>query len=92
MSQVTIYLDEDTLQAVRAAAARAHISVSKWFAQFAEAEKASLSADRHKFWQEIDALRGPDPATEDRLLDYLTNPRCRDADLGVDARRISFDD
>ena len=92
MSQVTIYLDDDTLQAAKAAAARAHISVSKWFSQFAEAEKASLSANRQKFWQEIDALRGPDPAPEDETLDYLTQPHCRDADLGVDGRRVSFDD
>ena len=38
MSQVTIYLEEDTLAAAKAAAARTHMSVSKWFAQFAEAE------------------------------------------------------
>ena len=39
MSQVTIYLEEDTLVAAKTAAARAQISVSKWFAQFAEAER-----------------------------------------------------
>ena len=89
MSQVTIYLDDDALRAVKAAAARAQISVSKWFAQFAEAEKASLSADRYKFWQEIDTLRGSEP---DEALDELLHPTRRDADLGVDARRISFDD
>ena len=42
MSQVTIYLEDDALQAVKAAAARSRISVSKWFAQFAEVEKANL--------------------------------------------------
>lgn len=88
MSQVTIYLEEESLQAVKAAAARAQMSVSKWFAQFAEAEKASLSADRQKFWQEIDQLRGPEP---DPALDELLDPIRRDADLGVDARCVSFD-
>ena len=88
MSQVTIYLEDDALQAVKAAAARAHISVSKWFAQFAEAEKASLSADRQKFWQEIDRLR---PAATDEPLDFLLDSRLRDADLGHDAARVDFD-
>ncbi len=88
MSQVTIYLEDDALQAVKAAAARAHISVSKWFAQFAEAEKASLSADRQKFWQEIDHLR---PAVEDEPLDFLLDTHLRDADLGSDAARVAFD-
>ena len=88
MSQVTIYLEDDALQAVKAAAARAHISVSKWFAQFAEAEKASLSADRQKFWREIDRLR---PAAEDEALDFLLDRSRRDADLGTDASRVAFD-
>lgn len=88
MSQVTIYLEDDALQAVKAAAARAHISVSKWFAQFAEAEKASLSADRQKFWQEIDRLR---PTAEEESLDFLLDPSRRDADLGHDAPRAAFD-
>ena len=88
MSQVTIYLEDDALQAVKAAAARAHISVSKWFAQFAEAEKASLSADRQKFWQEIDRLR---PPATDESLEFLLDSRLRDADLGRDAARVDFD-
>lgn len=58
MSQVTIYIKDDALQAAKLAAAYAHISVSKWFAQFAEAEKVNLHADRERFWQEIDRLRG----------------------------------
>ena len=88
MSQVTIYLEDDALQAVKAAAARAHISVSKWFAQFAEAERASLSADRQKFWQEIDRLR---PSSEEESLDFLLDTSRRDADLGHDAARAAFD-
>ena len=88
MSQVTIYLEDDALQAVKAAAARAHISVSKWFAQFAEAEKASLSADRQKFWQEIDRLR---PSHQEESLDFLLDTSRRDADLGTDANRVAFD-
>lgn len=88
MSQVTIYLEDDALQAVKAAAARSRISVSKWFAQFAEVEKANLTADRQHFWQEIDRLRSPE---DDDVLEYLLTPGCRDGDLGVDARRISFD-
>ena len=71
MPQVTIYLEDDALEAVKAAAARAHISVSKWFAQFAEAERASLSADRQKFWQEIDRLR---PSSEEESLGSCAPP------------------
>lgn len=88
MSQVTIYLEDDALQAVKAAAARAHISVSKWFAQFAEAEKTKLSADRQQFWQEIDRLR---PSSPEEPLDFLLDPRQRDTDLGQDSMRVAFD-
>lgn len=88
MSQVTIYLEDDTLQAAKAAAARAHMSLSKWFAQFAEAEKASLMADRQKFWNQLDALRQGEPEDD---LDFLLDPQQRHADLGVDAPRAPFD-
>jgi hypothetical protein len=39
MSQVTIYLDDESEKAARAAAAAANLSLSRWFAQFAEREK-----------------------------------------------------
>ncbi|KAF1047050.1 hypothetical protein [Xylophilus sp.] len=88
MSQVTIYLEEDTLAAAKAAAARAQMSVSKWFAQFAEAEKARLAADRQKFWNEIDALRQPG---EDDGLDFLLDPKRRYEGLGEDVPRVPFE-
>ena len=88
MSQVTIYLEEETLAAAKAAAARAQMSVSKWFAQFAEAEKARLGIDRQQFWAEIDAMREPG---EDDGLDFLLDPERRYADLGEDAPRESFE-
>ena len=50
MSQVTIYLEEDTLAAAKAAAARAQMSVSKWFAQFAEAEKQKARPELGRFF------------------------------------------
>lgn len=88
MSQVTIYLEDDTLQAAKVAAARAHLSLSKWFAQFAEAEKVRLMADRQTFWQQLDAMREGTPEEE---LDFLLDPGQRNADLGVDAPRVPFD-
>jgi hypothetical protein len=57
MSQVTIYLEDDTLAAAKAAAARAKMSLSKWFAQFAEAEKAQKSGSLNEMFAEIDRLR-----------------------------------
>jgi hypothetical protein len=57
MSQVTIYLEEETLALAKAAAARAKMSLSKWFAQFAEAEKAQKSGSLSEMFAEIDRLR-----------------------------------
>lgn len=54
MSQVTIYLEDDTLAAAKEAAKRAHLSVSKWFAQFAEAEKQKKAQSWDEFFAEID--------------------------------------
>lgn len=54
MSQVTIYLEDDTLAAAKEAAKRAHMSVSKWFAQFAEAEKLKPKQSWNEFFAEID--------------------------------------
>jgi len=88
MSQVTIYLEEDALAAAKIAATRAQVSVSKWFAQFAEAEKAKLTGDRTHFWAEIDRLRCP---AGDQELDFLLDPQQRYADLGADRPLESFD-
>jgi hypothetical protein len=87
MSQVTIYLEEDALAAAKIAATRAQVSVSKWFAQFAEAEKTKLTSDRTHFWAEIDRLRNP---ASDEELDFLLDPKRRYADLGPDRRLESF--
>ncbi len=74
MSQVTIYLDEDTLAAAKAAAARAKISLSKWFAQFAEAEKTKPLQSLGEMFAEIDRMRDPE---SDKALDFLLDPKTR---------------
>jgi hypothetical protein len=80
MSQVTIYLEEETLALAKAAAARAKMSLSKWFAQFAEAEKAQNSGSLSEMFAEIDRLRAdgcddfPD-LIELRATDVLDRPR-----------------
>lgn len=85
MSQVTIYLEEDTLAAAKAAAARAQMSLSKWFAQFAEAEKQKPVQSWDDFFAELDSLGSPD-ATDgwDALL------KDRYSGLGTDVPRQSF--
>lgn len=88
MSQVTIYLEDDALAAAKIAATRAQMSVSKWFAQFAEAEKTKLTSNRTHFWAEIDRLRSPQ---NDQALDFLLDPSQRYADLVADRRLESFD-
>jgi hypothetical protein len=54
MAQITIYLDESAEIAAREAAARANLSVSRWFAQFAEAEKANRAQDWGAYWARVD--------------------------------------
>lgn len=88
MSQVTIYLEPAALEAAKAAAARAHLSLSRWFAQFAEQERAVLGSDRTKFWATVDALRGADPAHD--AMDFVLLPGQRHADLGQDLPRESW--
>jgi hypothetical protein len=83
VSQVTIYLEDDTLEAAKSAAARTGLSLSRWFAQFAEAEKARRSADRTAFWADIDRLRATGGNDD---LDFLLGPE-RYRDLGIDAPR-----
>ena len=87
MSQVTIYIEDDTLDAAKRAAARAGLSVSRWFAQFAEAEKSKLNTDRTAFWLEIDRLRAA--GGDDDGFDFLLGPE-RYADLGIDTPREEF--
>ena len=88
MSQVTIYLDPPALEAAKLAAARAQMSVSKWFAQFAEAERALLTADRQQFWAEIDRLR---TNVADDGWDFLLDPKTRHSGMGEDLQRESLD-
>lgn len=59
MGQVTIYVEDNALQAARKAAARAHMSLSQWFAQFAAEEKRRNSKDWRAFFAEIDAMTSP---------------------------------
>ena len=87
MSQVTIYLEEDTLAAAKAAAARAQMSLSKWFAQFAEAEKLKPVQSWDDFFAEIDSLASKLPDTLDGWDALLKD---RYTGLGADVSRESF--
>ena len=87
MSQVTIYLEEDSLAAAKAAAARTHMSVSKWFAQFAEAEKQKPVQSWDDFFAEIDGLGSPDADATDGWDALLKD---RYSGLGTDVPRQSF--
>ena len=87
MSQVTIYLEDDTLDAAKRAATRAGLSLSRWFAQFAEAEKARLShGSLQAAIEEIDRLYGTAGRDD---FDFLLEPKTRYAGLGDDAPRES---
>ena len=87
MSQVTIYLEEDTLAAAKAAAARTQMSLSKWFAQFAEAEKQKPVQSWDDFFAEIDSLGSPDTDATDGWDALLKDRHCG---LGTDIPRQSF--
>ena len=87
MSQVTIYLEEDTLVAAKTAAARAQISVSKWFAQFAEAEKQKPLQSWDGFFAELDNI---DPTNPDATDGWDALLKDRNEGLGTDAPRESF--
>lgn len=85
MSQVTIYLEDDTLDAAKRAAMRSGLSVSRWFAQFAEAEKAAASrGSLTTALEEIDRIHSTNGKDD---LDFLLDPRTRHAGLGTDAVR-----
>ena len=87
MSQVTIYLEEDTLSAAKTAAARAQMSVSKWFAQFAEAEKQKPVQSWDEFFAEIDRLS---PTNSDITDGWDVLLKDRNEGLGTDLPRQSF--
>jgi hypothetical protein len=57
MSQVTIYLEEDTLAAAKAAAARAKISLSGWMAQLIKQQAPASDANGYPlgFFEQIQA-------------------------------------
>lgn len=58
MSQITIYVRDSALDAAKAAAARSKVSISQWFAQYAEAEEKRSKQSWAEFFAEIDRLRG----------------------------------
>jgi hypothetical protein len=85
MSQVTIYLEPETLDVAKAAAARAHLSVSKWFAQLVEAEHARTKpGSLLAALDEIDRVHGTAGRDD---LDFLLDPAIRYAGLGTDTPR-----
>jgi hypothetical protein len=85
MSQVTIYLEPETLDAAKAAAARAQLSVSKWFAQLVEAENArNQPGSLLAALEAIDRVHGTAGRDD---LDFLLDPATRHAGLGNDMPR-----
>jgi cupin superfamily acireductone dioxygenase involved in methionine salvage len=57
MGQVTIYVEDSALEAVKQAAERSKVSVSQWFAKYALEEKNKQTQDWDAFFSEIDQLR-----------------------------------
>ena len=57
MGQVTIYVEDSALEAVKQAAERSKVSVSQWFAKYALEEKNKQMQDWDAFFSEIDQLR-----------------------------------
>lgn len=54
MGQVTIYLRDSTLEAVKEAAAQSRVSVSQWFAAYGEAQERRRNSNWAQFFAEID--------------------------------------
>lgn len=77
MSQVTIYLQPSTLDAAKAAAAKAQLSVSQWFARFAQAEEQKLSHSWSDFLDQLDRNHGEQSRTG---LDFMLSAE-HNADL-----------
>ena len=78
MSQVTIFLDEETERAAREAAACANLSLSSWFAKFAERERSErerskLRSEWGSFFAEINATKDEDGASFPRLGETLAS-------------------
>ncbi|MEJ8856438.1 hypothetical protein WKW79_17800 [Variovorax robiniae] len=72
MSQVTIYLDDETEKAAREAAAEAQLPLSRWFAQLAERETVRRRSDWKAFFAKVDehkALWADFPLTEEMHRD-----------------------
>ncbi len=86
MSQVTIYLEDESLAAAKEAAAAAKVSVSKWFAQFAEAQLAKSQADWDGLFNQIDGLK---TGADNTAWDFLLEPTTRYAGIGQDIKRES---
>ncbi len=89
MSQVTIYLEPETLDIAKTSAARAHVSVSKWFSQLALAEHARTQpGSLFAALEEIDRVHGTAGRDD---LDFLLDPTTRYAGLGQDVPREPMD-
>lgn len=88
MTQVTIYMNDDSLAAAKEAATRAKLSLSKWFAQFADMAKTNHANDWQATWAEIDRLRAEE---SDDDWDFLLDPAKRAASLGTDSLRETLD-
>lgn len=89
MSQVTIYLEAETLDIAKSAAARTHVSVSKWFSQLVLAEHARTQpGSLLAALEEIDRLHGSAGRDD---LDFLLDPKTRHAGLGQDLPREPMD-
>lgn len=87
MAQVTIYVRESALEAAKIAASRSKISVSQWFAQFAEAQEQKQKQSWPEFFAEVDQLLLREPEALDGWNELLKD---RYTGLGVDAPRESF--
>lgn len=57
MGQVTIYVEDDALEAAKRSAERSKMSVSQWFARFAIEEKQRQSQNWDTFFATLDALK-----------------------------------
>ena len=84
MSQVTIFLDDETERAAREAAAGAQLSLSCWFAKIAERERdrererGKMRSEWGSFFAELDAVKEDDwtrfPSLGDSLASQAPEP------------------
>jgi hypothetical protein len=69
MAQVTIYLPASTLKVVKSVAAKEELSVSQWFARYAQAQEKKACKSWSHFLDDLDAIYGDDkPGGLDILL------------------------